>query len=79
MEHQYGRRDVMWKRPCEHSLSLRNLIARTSRLPCPLDAILSIGYGNFVNSLAGYEELAGGFESIKSDRDDWDDRDNWDD
>ena len=32
-----------------------------------------------VNSLAGYEELAGGFESIKNDWDDWDDRENWDD
>ena len=38
-----------------------------------------IGYGNLVNSLAGYEELAGRFESIKSDRDDWDDQENWDD
>ena len=31
------------------------------------------------STLAGYEELAGGFESIKGDRDDWDDRENWDD
>lgn len=67
---------VTWKK-CEHSLSLRNLVPGTSRLPRPLDAILS----DMViwSTLASYEELTRGFESIKIDRDDWDDRDNWDD
>ena len=54
---------------CEQSLSSCNLVPRTSRLPRPLDAILS-DMAIWSTLLAGYEELAGGFESIKND---WDD------
>ena len=67
MEHQYGRRDIMWK---------RSLVWTEPEImqPRPQDFSVAvpswrhfIEYGNLVNSLAGYEELAGGFESIKND------------